>query len=180
MDIREFRDMLLRIDRPDEVLSLADMYLQDMEKKGSKFILPKEHAVVKPALEYFYKDMKGWLKFIKGVRDRLPKTGRAYHEGVNELYRVVDVRVTQTERRERISAAIEQALKNKLIEDTPSAKQAYANVCTQVWIERKNKLMKAERGMDKRLDRSVRDALLEDFWKQVDDEIQKGKVPKPR
>lgn len=59
MDLKEFRDTLLRIDHPERILSLADTYITLLEKTGEDFLLPKEHVIVRPALEYFAGDLAG-------------------------------------------------------------------------------------------------------------------------
>ena len=41
--LREMRDELVSMDDPAKVLRLADMYLTDMEIKGSDFHLPHNH-----------------------------------------------------------------------------------------------------------------------------------------
>jgi hypothetical protein len=181
MNLKEFRDTLLRIDRPEDVLRLADTYLHQMETMGDTFILPKEHAMVKPVLEQYAGDLSGWVKFVKNVRDRLPVTGRQFHEGVQELYRTLVVRKTQIERRARLDAAVSVAVQKKLITNDYVTKQNYANRCTQVWKLRRDKMLEiaAKQCRTGRLSVDERETMLEEFWSNVTEEIENGEVPKP-
>lgn len=181
MDLKEFRATVLRLDRPEEVLRLADEYLQDMERKGDRFILPKDHIIVKPVLEYYHGDLKGWVKFVKSVRDRLPVDGRKFHEGVHDIYRTVLIRLTQVERRARLDAAVTMAVKKKLIENTYDEKMRYSRRCTQAWKLRKDNLLTQHAKQTKKGVLSVeeREELLVDFWNNIAAEIDNGELPKP-
>ena len=181
MDLREFRDTLLRLERPEEVLLLADKYLTTMEEMGDSFVLPREHVVVKPALEFYAGDLEGWVKFVRGIRDRLPMAGRQYHKGVNELYRKLEIRLTQQERRERLDRAVTVAVKKKYIEDDYQEKLRYARRCTQVWKMRRDNMLKVAAGTTKtgKVSLGEREQLLEEFWSNINEEIQTGEIPKP-
>lgn len=39
--LKELRDQLLELDRPDEVLKLADKYLERLREDGDMFVLPR-------------------------------------------------------------------------------------------------------------------------------------------
>lgn len=181
MDLKEFRATVLRLDKPEEVLRLADRYLMQMEEMGADFLLPRNHIIVRPILEYYAGDLKGWVKFVKGVRDRLPVEGRKFHEGVHEFYRTLLVRLTQIERRERLDAAVAMALRKRMIEDTYDEKMRYSRRCTQVWKLRKDNLLKQHAASTKKgvLSLEEREELLAEFWTQVGDEIANGELPKP-
>jgi len=181
MDLRELRDMLLRIDHPESVLQLADMYLQHLQIAGDNFRLPKEHVLVKPLLEYYADDLEGWVKFVKGVRDRLPQVGRKFHPEVNELYRKLDIRLTQQERRERLDRAVAVALRKKLIADEYMDKMQYSRRCTQEWRLRRERILTAASKVTKggRTSMADREVLLTEFWATIDAEIDNGEVPKP-
>lgn len=181
MDLRELRDTLLRIDHPEKLLLLADKYLTQVEELGDDFILPKDHVIIKPILEYYSGDLPGWLKFVKGVRDRLPMAGRKFHEGVNDLYRTLEVRLTQQERRERLDRAVATAVAKKLISNDTTEKIRYARRCTQSWKMRRENLLKvtASQTGNNRLSVAERETLLHEFWQQIDEEIYNGELPKP-
>lgn len=179
--LKELRDTLLRVDHPERILLLADSYLSQMEKMGDNFRLPKEHALVKPILEYYANDLEGWVKFVKGVRDRLPTHGRQFHSGVQSVYRTLEIRLTQQERRVRLDAAVNTAVKKRLIEDSYDVKMRYARRCTQAWQLRRATLLKNAANSTKsgKVTVAEREQLLEEFWRNIDLETQNGEVPKP-
>jgi hypothetical protein len=181
MDLREFRATVLRLDSPEGVLRLADEYLQEFEKKGDRFILPSDHALVKPVLETYRNDLAGWVKFVKGIRDRLPVDGRKFHAGVHDLYRTLLVRLTQHERRVRLDAAVAKAVQKGMIENEFEAKMRYSRRCTQVWKQRKDNLLRQHAKSSKKGVLSVeeRDGILEQYWQLVNEEIEHGELPKP-
>ena len=181
MDLREFRETVLRLDHPETLLILADKYLTDMEAKGDSFILPKEHVAVKPVLEFYAGDLEGWVKFVAGIRDRLPVSGRKFHPEVHMLYRTLEIRLTQQQRRERLSRAVEVAVKKRLIPNDYEEKMRYARRCTKEWQLRKTRLLDALRAGSKqnRVSVAERDSVLRDFWLNIDAEIENGELPKP-
>jgi len=181
MDLREFRDTLLRLDRPEEVLQLADTYLTHMAELGDEFILPKKYEIVKPVLEYYSDDLEGWVKFVRGVRDRLPMSGRQYHPGVNALLRKLEIRLTQQKRRDRLDSAVTMAVRKSIIESNYDAKVRYAKRCTQAWKMRRDTMLKnaAMSAKTNRLSVAERELLLSEFWQNIEAEIQNGELPKP-
>ena len=181
MDLKELRDTLLRVDHPEKILSLADTYMKHMQEAGTEFRLPKEHIVVKVLLEYYAEDLGGWVKFVRGVRDRLPMVGRSYHPGVNKVYRTLETRYVQVVRRKRIDAAVAQAVKKRLIEDDYASKVAYSNKCVQAWKLRRDNMLKMAANQTKsgRLSVEEREGMLEEFWLHVDEETRNGELPKP-
>lgn len=180
MDLKEFRATVLRLDRPEEVLRLADKYLAQMQDLGDSFVLPREHILVKPVLEYYAGDLEGWVKFLDSIRQRLPKEGRKFHAGVQELFRTVEVRYVQTQRRARLDAAVQKAVKLRLVPDTYDDKIRYARRCTQEWTKRRMDLLKnSAKGKGSRITVEERETLLDDFWLEIDAEIDRGEVPKP-
>lgn len=181
MDLREFRETLLRLDRPEEVLLLADRYLTQLEAMGDSFVLPREHVLVKPALEFYAGDLAGWVKFVKGVRDRLPVSGRQYHKGMNELYRKLEIRLTQQERRERLTRAVDMALRKGMVENNYDAKMVYARRCTKAWQTRRDNMLAlaAKQTQTGRLSAAEGAELRDEFWQRIDEEIANGELPKP-
>lgn len=181
MDLKQFRDVVTRLDHPEQLLSLADKYLRDMETKGDQFILPREHAAVKPVLEYYAGDLEGWVRFVDSIRLRLPKDGRRYHVGVSKLYRVLETRLIQQQRRERLTRAINMAVAKGLIKNEYEDKQRYARRCVVTWQNRKELLLKnlALTAPGTRLHTDDRATALDEFWATVDAEIDNGELPKP-
>lgn len=180
MPLQQFFNQLLTIERPDKLLRLADKYLQQLAEMGDSFILPKEHAFVRTPLEFFAGDLAGWLRFVKQVRDSVVPKSQAY-EGLQALYRVLDIRYTQQQRRERLSAAVDEAVARGLIADIPDAKHQYARRCTQEWKLQRDALLDDARRKTKsgRVSVAEREMLLASFWAEIDEGITKGELPNP-
>lgn len=178
--LKELRDTLTQIAHPDRVLKLADRYLQDFEERKDEFILPKEHALVKPILEYYVGDLDGWKKFIRIVRDRLPPSSQERHD-VQELYKLICVRVIQRRNRVLLEAATDVAIRKNLIPSSWDTKQRYAKRCIQAWKIRKDNMLRAVRQQSPkgRVSADHREQLLREYWDQVAAEIENGEVPKP-
>ena len=162
-----------------ETLSLANKYMLSIEKMGSEFRLPREHVRVQTLLEDYSYDLPGWMKFVKTARDNMGRGSPGWAD-MQELFRTIETRCVQRIRWARLDAAISVALKKGLIPDTPEAKIAYAKRCTQVWMARKKNLENVHRAdsSNGRITQALREELLAEFWKQIDDEIKNGEVLK--
>lgn len=178
--LKELRDTLLSISHPERLLKLADEYLSRFEEMGDSFILPAEHAIVKPVLEFYKGDLDGWVKFVKGTRDKLNKQSDEFR-AIQDFYKVLNVRAIQRRTRAVIDVATEVALKKGLIEDNWMAKQHYARRCVQAWKLRKDFMQdEVRRTAPKgRISVDHREALLKDFWAMIAEEVNNGEVPKP-
>lgn len=178
--LKELRETLTSISHPERLLKLADEYLRRFEEMGDSFILPAEHAIVKPVLEFYKGDLDGWVKFVKGTRDRLDKHSDEF-KGIHEFYKVLNVRAIQRRTRAVIDVATEVARLKGLIADNWMVKQHYARRCVQAWKLRKDQLMdEVRRTAPKgRISQDHREALLKDFWAMIAEEVNNGEVPKP-
>lgn len=178
--LRELRDTLTQIAHPDRVLRLADKYLQDFTENREDFILPKEHVLVKPLLEFYVGDLDGWKKFVRIVRDRLPQ-GSDERRAVQELYKVLEVRAIQRRNRILIDAATDVAIRKGLLDPTWESKQRYAKRCIQAWKARKDNMLKTVRSQSPtgRVSADHREKLLKEYWTMVSEEVNNGEVPKP-
>ena len=98
---------------------------------------------------------------------------------MQELYRKLDVRLTQQERRDRLTAAVEMAVLTGKIGDTPAEKLRYSKRCTQEWIKRRTLLLNEARSKTSggRVTREEQEMILNDFWAGVDSGIANGELP---
>jgi len=145
-----------------------------------RFVLPVEHALLKPIIEAFAKDGAAFTTYIHALRDAAD--GAAYDE-LNALYRTVSVRVLQTVRRTRLRKAtllllpqLEPLLGRDIGYDD---QQRVAKFLEQCWGAMRLAAMSEERANQKAkhlnsVDRSV---LLENFWKNLDQQLDQGEVP---
>ena len=179
MSLDKFRTLLLKQANPEKTIRLADHYIRQYDELKDEFVLPKEHATVAPAIEYFVGDLAAWVGFVRGIREDLPK-GSLQHRGVHNIYRTLYIRITQQDRRTRLDAAVAQAVKKKIIPNNYDVKLRYVKKCTQVWQQRCASYLKAHRIETEsgRLSTEEREELLEEFWKGIDTEIKRGELPK--
>jgi hypothetical protein len=146
---------------------------------GDAFALPARYADMKPFIDVFVGDAKLWRDFVVSVRNALIYKAPARLE-VQELFRTIDIRITQRERRERLARAVAAALDKHLIVDDYKVKTEYANLLTRDWLRRKETLLRSHReGGKQRLTVDYRRTLLDEFWAKIDAEIEKGELPKP-
>lgn len=175
------KSLLLSVPNPAPALRIADEYLRQYAALGSAFVLPQQYAQLKPIIDYYAGDLPGWVKFVRGIRDSLPKDGRTFHTDMHDLYRTLEVRLTQQERRDRLDSAVQAAVRKGIIPDEPSEKLRYSRRCTQHWKLRRDALLKAHAAATgkKRLSMEERDDLLTQFWTEIQEEISIGVLPPP-
>ena len=178
--LAELREHLLYLPNAAEILRIADSYLTSMGRLGTNFVLPMEHAVVKPILDYYTGDLKGWVKYVRGVRNAFGRDSDQW-TAMQELYRTVEIRNTQRERRDRLHAAIAMAVKRGLIEDTVDERKRYEKRCVQEWMKQRTLMLDAARrgSSKKKLNEDDRAMLLDEFWDNIDQLIAAGEVPIP-
>lgn len=173
--LEDFRQRLLDDPNIAEKLKLADKYLLGMSKMGDRFILPREHVEVLPVLEYYGNDNEGWCRYVRSIRDMLPKGARL--NDVQEVFRTIEIRRVQNSRRERLDAAIKKAIELRKIKDDPAEKRAYADHCTKEWIRQRTAMLLEIRGSNGRVNEDERAVALEKFWSAIDQGITEGEIP---
>lgn len=177
--LKELRSTLLTIEHPEEWLIVIDKYISDLPTMGDKFELPKGHAWLRPAIEYYADDLDGWVAFVKGVRDRLG-TKTDEFRAVHKLFKTLDVRALQRRTRMLVDAATTVALK-KGLPNTWADKQRYAKRCIQEWKKRRSRMLANIRdgAQTGRVTIHERSVALKEFWETISAEIANGEIPKP-
>jgi hypothetical protein len=175
----ELRDTLLTIGHPEKLLALADKYLTLFEELGDAFVLPKDHVLVAPILEFYVGDLDGWLKFIKGVRDRLPR-GSTEHLAVRDFYKTVYTRAIQRKTRRLLDLAISVALKRGILEDEANAKVRYTKRCIQSWTQRRQAALKSARSSSPTgaINIDHKSDVISEFWDSIEEELNHGECIK--
>lgn len=178
--LQEVRDALLDADDPAGALRQADHLLDAYAKQREKYVLPREQVFFQAILDYYVDDLAGWVKFVTNVRDRLPERGDARRD-VQALLRTLDVRLTQQVRRERISRAVAMAIRKAMVKDVYDDKIRYGRRCVQSWKLRRETLLKSlrDRTATGRVSVEEREEALAEFWQGIDEEIDRGELPKP-
>ena len=101
--IRDATYAILDSEHPDGWLRLADTYIGNYNALPKSFVLPREHATIKPIIDVYYNDLAGFVEYIKAIRDTL--TGEPKRT-VHELYRTISTRYVQQVRRRRADNAL--------------------------------------------------------------------------
>ena len=152
-------------------LNLADNYIQAFNDDRKNFVLPKAYGVLHPLIEAFANNLEGFVVYIKGVRDSLPRKSLAFEE-VHALYRRVNGRYTQQVRRERTQRAVDKA--EELYGKTDyHPRQKWISVLEHEWAQRRL-LFLQEFSRGERVSMDKRAELLAEFWDMIDTEINEG------
>lgn len=180
MDLRQTTEWLLRAPDIGKWLRLADSYIQSYNRIPNQFVLPREHAILKPVIDAFALDTQAFATFIRALRDGCD--GVAYDE-LHEIYRTVSVRALQAQRRTRIRRAtlllapkVEDALGHPLRYDDEVVLSKFIE---QRWGVMRMSAMAQARNerTKKRLPTEERSVLLEQFWRNLDKSLDAGEVP---
>jgi hypothetical protein len=180
MDLRETTSYLLRLPDIGAWLKLADKYITAYNSMPEHFVLPVQHALLQPIIEAFAKDGAAFTTYIHALRDATEGVAR---DELHALYRTVSVRVLQNVRRTRLRKGtllllpqLEPLLGRDIGYDD---QQRVAKFLEQCWGAMRMAAMSEERANQKAkhlnsVDRSV---LLENFWKNLDQQLDQGEVP---
>lgn len=174
---RAARTFIRTSDTPARQLTLVNEYIQHKEKLGKDFIMPTEREVLSPIVDEFVGKLPSWLAFLREMRDSFPARS-AVRADVHELFRTVDIRLTQREMRRRLNAAVAVAIQKGIIKDDSPSKVAYIDRCKKLWILRRKMLLKSHRDVVKVLPEEQQRQILDEFWANIDAEIKNGEVPK--
>jgi hypothetical protein len=176
MNLSEATQFIFYSGDPAQWLRLADTYIQQYNAMPRLFILPREHAQLKPVIETYARDDSGLTAYVLGFRDDLQDGEQKI--AVNALYRKINVRYVQRVRRERLARAIDMAEKKFGTLDYET-RLRYSKKLEQAWGKRRlNWLADVRKKIGRRnipLE-EMNDALAV-FWKDIDDEIERGEVP---
>lgn len=180
MDLRETTSYLLRLPDIGAWLKLADKYITAYNSMPEHFVLPVQHALLQPIIEAFAKDGAAFTTYIHALRDA---ADGAAHDELHALYRTVMVRVMQTVRRTRLrkgTLLLLPQLGPLLGRDIGyDDQQRVAKFLEQCWGAMRMAAMSEQRAQqqDKRLSSDDRTVLLENFWKNLDQQLDQGEVP---
>lgn len=181
MSLRDTTNILLRASDVGSWLRLADSYIQAYNRIPQQFVLPADHALLKPIIESFASDVVAFSAYVRALRDAI-EDGTAKDE-LHDLYRMTSMRGLQQERRARINKAatilteqVEPVLGREL---TYEDRLQMARFIEHRWGDMRLTTMAEERKLrnSKRLTTEERNIVLHDFWKTLDTALENGVVP---
>ena len=174
----ECTNTLLR--NPDKVqdwLTLADKYMQTFTQNPNMFLLPKAHEFMKPLLQAYAEDLEGFTHYIIGLRDSFDR-GSAQFDQIQSIYRRVNGRYVQQQRRQRMQRAVDKA-EELWGEITFQDRMVWIAKLEHEWAQRRLAFLEKRRDRlrNQRLSTEERAEALLEFWDMVDTEIHQGDLP---
>lgn len=157
-------------------LRLVDDYIAHRQRAGRRFILPHEHGELEPLIEEYSDNFPRFVEYVKRLRDTVPPRSEVYI-ALHELYRTLDVRMVQQQRRDRAKRALE-VYERKNPKASYDDKMKWLRRLEQAWGRRRMATLEEHRRktLAGRLSTEEREAILKEFWQEVDKEITAGRV----
>jgi hypothetical protein len=171
-------DNLLK--NPDKIgdwLQIADKHMQNYADNADMLALPTEHKFLKPLVRTFARDIEGFVSYIVYLRDTYGSKELAY-KNIQTVYRKVNGRYIQQQRRARMDRAINKA--TELFGHIPYVyRMAWMADLEHRWAQRRLDFLEGHRAAYKsdRLPSEDRVELLIEFWNEIDTEINEGNLP---
>ncbi len=177
-ELFETQQWILGHKSPEDCIMLADMYIEMYNRTPSNFRVPQEHKKLDPVIKQFHDKPSEFVKFVRDIRDAATKE---QYSGVHELFRRVQSRYVQQERRRRLSEGI--ALIEKSINKRFSfgQKQSVAVWLEQYWGKERTAVLEDARRTcgNVRLSTDERADICEVFWAGIDADLKNDIVPTP-
>lgn len=169
--------LLRNPDKAAEWIAVADRHMQTYVESPETFLLPKAHEFLKPLIESYALNLDGFTQYLVGLRDSFDRRSSQFTQ-IQAVYRRVNGRYVQQQRRERIGRAV------------AKAEELYGTVHYQErvfwmarveheWAQRRIAFLEQQRRRigEPRLSVDIRTELLLEFWDGIDTEIYEGNIP---
>lgn len=163
---------------PEDCIMLADMYIEMYNRTPTNFRVPQEHKALQAVVTFYHNKPSEFVKFVRGIRDAATKE---QYGSIHELFRRVQSRFVQQERRRRLAEGIALIEKALNVSFSFGQKQSVATWLEQYWgKERTSALEDARRTCgNERLLTDERAEICEVFWEGVDADLKNDIVPTP-
>lgn len=172
-------DKLFSDPRAAEKLRLADSYILQQQRFGSDFVLPEEHEELQPIIDRYGKNLEKFVAYVRDIRNSVEPRKSAY-VALHELYRMLEVRLVQQQRRERAKRALTW-LSRKHPRLSSEQRLRWLRKLEQLWGKQRMQYMDVERRKTAkgRLSTEEREEILAEFWKEIDRQVDAGELPNP-
>lgn len=177
-EVNEAFSFIVDSETPAEMAELLDAYIQMYKKSVTNFIMPTEHKQLHFAVVKFASDLKSYVDFIGQTRDVL---GVQHYEEMQFVFRRINSRFTQIERRRRLKKATE--IIGNTLGERFTIGQGNAVEC---WLENywsKERIASLadarNRGSGTRLSTEERAEICDVFWNSVDHALKNKISPIP-
>jgi hypothetical protein len=174
----ETTESLLR--NPDKIaewLSIADRHMQTYVENPNLVVLPRAHEFLRPLIEGFAKHLEGFADYILELRGNFARTSSQFKD-IQAIYRRLNGRWVQQQRRERMIRAVEKA--ESLHGEIPYTKRMqWMAELEHEWAQRRLAFLEQQRKRLRmeRMATELRTEYLLEFWDIIDTEIYKGDLP---
>lgn len=157
-------------------LRLVDDYITHRMRAGRRFILPNEHGELEPLIEEYGANFAKFVNYVRSLRDTVMPRSEVYIS-LHELYRTLEVRLVQQQRRDRARRALE-IYERKNPRASYDDKMRWLRKLEQSWGRRRMAKMEEYRRKTAtgRLSTEEREGILKEFWQDIDREIAVGKI----
>lgn len=176
--LAECTETLLR--NPDKLrdwISIVDKHMRSYAEAPHIFVLPKAHEFLNPLIQEYARNLDGFTQYILYLRDHFDR-GSGTFKDLQAVYRRVNGRYIQQQRRERINRAVAKA--EELYGSVGyNERMKWMSDLEHKWAVRRLDFLEAQRHRydNDRLPAEDRVDLLAEFWETIDHEIYEGKVP---
>jgi len=169
--------MIRNPDKVREWITVADRYMQTYAENPETFLLPKAHEFLKPLIESYALNLEGFTQYLIGLRDCFDRRSTQFTQ-IQAIYRRVNGRYVQQQRRERITRAVIKA-EELHGEVTYRERMVWMADIEHEWAQRRLAWLELQRERLKteRLSVEIRTELLLEFWDMIDTEIYEGNIP---
>ena len=174
--IDEATEVILR--QPEHIITridLLDRYIKSSDPNGPNFLLPPEHEVLQPIGEKIGTNLNEFIQYILHLRDRFSKNSAEWRK-IQAIYRKINTRYIQQQRRERTKKAIQ--ANRKVFTEKPeySVKLQWIANIEKIWAEKRLLYLEVRRksGHRAHLKYDELNEVLAEFWEQISEEIDRG------
>ena len=164
-------------DKTAEWIAVADRHMQTYVESPETFLLPRAHEFLKPLIESYALNLDGFTQYLVGLRDSFDRRSSQYTQ-IQAVYRRVNGRYVQQQRRERMGRAVARA--EELYGEIPYQERIqWIAKLEHEWAQRRIAFLEQQRRRigDPRLPVEIRTELLLEFWDMIDTEIYEGQIP---
>jgi len=188
-ELKLVADTLMQRGDVAPLIEEAGSQMQLMRKKQKKMergagdllttVLPKSLAVILPLVNHYYDDRRGWMEFIRFVRDTGP-----WGPASLEWKRLHDIMRTENSNwvqyRRRFFSGVAADLKDKTYGNAPPGERTvYMTAVQKMWSGQLDYLNKQARLSTKenRLPQDLQMEVSDRFWDKVEADLNAGKFP---
>lgn len=160
-------------------LSVIDRHILAFGEDADDLQLPPEYKILQPVVNKYRKDLPGFTQYLRELRDELPNRSGEWRE-VQLVYRKVNTRLIQRQRRELTNMALEKNLV-KYGQVKFQERLKWISRLEALWAKKRILFLEEMRAEGKNPHIKIEELneILTEFWKNVKTDIEAGKYILP-